>query len=61
MDVRLSVKVGDLVRHKLHKVVHTPYWNRAYLVRWTDDVAFQVWDDHRFFPLSDYEVVSESR
>jgi hypothetical protein len=55
------VKVGDLVRHKLHKVVHTPYWNRAYLVRWTDDVAFQVWDDHRFFPLSDYEVVSESR
>ena len=56
------MKVGDLVRHRQHKTNRYAYWKNIYFVRWTDgEHAFKAAGDNTFFPMSDYEVVSESR
>jgi hypothetical protein len=57
------VKVGDLVRHRQHKASRYAHWKDVHLVSWTDgEHAFQALGDHRnFYPMSDYEVISEAR
>jgi len=56
------VKVGDLVRHRQHKTNRYAYWKNVYLVTWTDgERAFQAVGDNNFFPVTDYEVISEAR
>ena len=55
------MKVGDLVRHRQHKTNRYAYWKNVYLVRWTFECAFQVVGDSAFFPVDDYEVISEAR
>lgn len=57
------MKVGDLVRHRQHKASRYPHWKDVHLVSWTDgEHAFKALGDHRnFYPMSDYEVISEAR
>jgi hypothetical protein len=56
------MKVGDLVRHRQHKTNRYAYWKNVYLVTWTDgERAFQAVGDNNFFPVTDYEVISEAR
>lgn len=53
-----NLKVGDLVRHRLHSTNRFPQWKQLHIVRLVRPTAFQIVGCTGFYPPTDYEVVS---
>jgi len=52
------MKVGDLVRHKLHAGAGGGFPDSIYLIVEVWTTSFQILGCHSFYPVHDYEVIN---